>query len=198
MHIVCRKIYVYQLLKSTSYLYHIFLVVLANGFIFCSRFSYFWVVQTTLCRVLLLPLSCCLLQRSFCSAMMDELRVSLKCQRRLKQKPQPPVIVKTEEVINMHTFNDRRLPGKETMAWTLSIPQNIPLKFKSWRGDRVGGGDRILLNPLAYVDRCFLWKYRFPSSVTSLWRSLFERSWEGRTQKYVNWKKIRVGLGTQH
>lgn len=57
-----------------------------------------------------------LLQRSFCSAMMDELRVSLKCQRRLKQKSQPPAIVKTEEVINMHTFNDRRLPGKETMA----------------------------------------------------------------------------------
>ncbi|KAK5903443.1 hypothetical protein CgunFtcFv8_007223 [Champsocephalus gunnari] len=55
-------------------------------------------------------------KRSFCSAMMDELRFSLKCQRRLKQKPQPPVIVKTEEVINMHTFNDRRLPGKETMA----------------------------------------------------------------------------------
>ncbi|CAB1424147.1 unnamed protein product [Pleuronectes platessa] len=54
--------------------------------------------------------------RSFCSAMMDELRVSLKCKRRLKQKPQPPAIVKTEEVINMHTFNDRRLPGKETMA----------------------------------------------------------------------------------
>lgn len=56
------------------------------------------------------------LQRSFCSAMMEELRVSLKCQRRLKHKPQPPVMVKTEEVINMHTFNDRRLPGKETMA----------------------------------------------------------------------------------
>ncbi|KAI5617353.1 glutamate receptor ionotropic, kainate 2 isoform X1 [Silurus asotus] len=55
-------------------------------------------------------------KRSFCSAMVDELTVSLKCQRRLKQKPQPPTIVKTEEVINMHTFNDRRLPGKETMA----------------------------------------------------------------------------------
>ncbi|XP_017566207.1 glutamate receptor ionotropic, kainate 2-like isoform X2 [Pygocentrus nattereri] len=55
-------------------------------------------------------------KRSFCSAMVDELTVSLKCQRRLKQKPQPPAIVKTEEVINMHTFNDRRLPGKETMA----------------------------------------------------------------------------------
>ncbi|KAK3551646.1 hypothetical protein QTP70_020853, partial [Hemibagrus guttatus] len=55
-------------------------------------------------------------KRSFCSAMMEELRVSLKCQRRLKHKPQPPVMVKTEEVINMHTFNDRRLPGKETMA----------------------------------------------------------------------------------
>ncbi|KAK1171148.1 glutamate receptor ionotropic, kainate 2-like [Acipenser oxyrinchus oxyrinchus] len=55
-------------------------------------------------------------KRSFCSAMVDELRVSLKCQRRLKHKPQAPVIVKTEEIINMHTFNDRRLPGKETMA----------------------------------------------------------------------------------
>ncbi|MBN3280718.1 GRIK2 protein, partial [Polyodon spathula] len=55
-------------------------------------------------------------QKSFCSAMVDELRVSLKCQRRLKHKPQAPVMVKTEEVINMHTFNDRRLPGKETMA----------------------------------------------------------------------------------
>ncbi|TSZ83236.1 Glutamate receptor ionotropic, kainate 2 [Bagarius yarrelli] len=55
-------------------------------------------------------------KRSFCSAMVDELTVSLKCQRRLKQKPPPPTIVKTEEVINMHTFNDRRLPGKETMA----------------------------------------------------------------------------------
>ncbi|KAK2511248.1 hypothetical protein Q9233_017109 [Columba guinea] len=57
-----------------------------------------------------------LLWRSFCSAMVEELRMSLKCQRRLKHKPQAPVIVKTEEVINMHTFNDRRLPGKETMA----------------------------------------------------------------------------------
>ncbi|XP_052345052.1 glutamate receptor ionotropic, kainate 2-like [Oncorhynchus keta] len=55
-------------------------------------------------------------KRSFCSAIVDELRVSLKCQRRLKHKPQPPVMVKTEDVINMHTFNDRRLPGKETMA----------------------------------------------------------------------------------
>nr|XP_019822469.1 PREDICTED: glutamate receptor ionotropic, kainate 2 [Bos indicus] len=49
-------------------------------------------------------------KRSFCSAMVEELRMSLKCQRRLKHKPQAPVIVKTEEVINMHTFNDRRLP----------------------------------------------------------------------------------------
>nr|XP_045010944.1 glutamate receptor ionotropic, kainate 2 isoform X3 [Jaculus jaculus] len=55
-------------------------------------------------------------KRSFCSAVVEELRMSLKCQRRLKHKPQAPVIVKTEEVINMHTFNDRRLPGKETMA----------------------------------------------------------------------------------
>ncbi|KAH1173504.1 hypothetical protein KIL84_017343 [Mauremys mutica] len=52
-------------------------------------------------------------KRSFCSAMVEELRMSLKCQRRLKHKPQAPVIVKTEEVINMHTFNDRRLPALE-------------------------------------------------------------------------------------
>lgn len=150
--------------------------------------------------------SCCLLQRSFCSAMMDELRVSLKCQRRLKQKPQPPVIVKTEEVINMHTFNDRRLPGKETMAWAPNAHPPLS-KQTRWRG---GEGDRVillltfnhrlklavktgfLLNPLAYVDRCFLWKYRYLSSVTSLWRSLFEGSWRGGTLgfvliKYVNW-----------
>uniref|UniRef100_A0A4W4F6E4 Glutamate receptor n=1 Tax=Electrophorus electricus TaxID=8005 RepID=A0A4W4F6E4_ELEEL len=56
------------------------------------------------------------LQRSFCSAIVDELTLALKCQQRLKPKPQTPAIVKTEEVINMHTFNDRRLPGKETMA----------------------------------------------------------------------------------
>lgn len=48
--------------------------------------------------------------------MVDELRVSLQCQRQLKHKAAPPALVKTEEVINMHTFNDRRLPGKETMA----------------------------------------------------------------------------------
>lgn len=66
--------------------------------------------------ILLSFFSFLLLQRSFCSAMVEELRVSLKCQRRLKHKPQRPIMVKTEEVINMHTFNDRRLPGKETMA----------------------------------------------------------------------------------
>ena len=134
------------------------------------------------------------LQRSFCSAMMDELRVSLKCQRRLKQKPQPPVIVKTEEVINMHTFNDRRLPGKETMAWTLSInhpPHQTRPSIKTTERATAGSNwcwlshrlrlavqNRILLNPLAYVDRCFLWKYRYLSSVTSLWRSLFRRELE--------------------
>lgn len=119
--------------------------------------------------------------------MMDELRVSLKCQRRLKQKPQPPVIVKTEEVINMHTFNDRRLPGKETMAWAPSqTPKLCPSVGTTRRGE-TGWKDcwlkdklklvvqtGFLLNLLAYVDRCFLWKYRCLSSVTSLWRPHFD------------------------
>lgn len=80
-------------------------------------------------------------QRSFCSAMVDELTVSLKCQRRLKQKPQPPTIAKTEEVINMHTFNDRRLPGKETMAWGSSLPCLSPLsgRCEKVRGKREPG-----------------------------------------------------------
>lgn len=164
-----------------------------------SRFAYLWEAKTAWCQLLLL-LSCCLLQRSFCSAMMDELRVSLKCQRRLKQKPQPPVIVKTEEVINMHTFNDRRLPGKETMAWTKSItPESTP-QLKSQRGNKgwgwggvklmltqrwteLSGQSRTVLNPLAYVDGCFLWKYWCLSRVTSLWHSHFEWSCEQGTKK---------------
>lgn len=160
-----------------------------------SRFAYLWEAKTAWCQLLLL-LSCCLLQRSFCSAMMDELRVSLKCQRRLKQKPQPPVIVKTEEVINMHTFNDRRLPGKETMAWTQSItPESTP-ELKSQRGNKglgsvklmltqprteVSSQRRTVLNPFAYVDRCFLWKYRYLSHLT--WHSRFEWRCEQGTKK---------------
>uniref|UniRef100_A0A8C8DPQ4 Glutamate receptor n=1 Tax=Oryzias sinensis TaxID=183150 RepID=A0A8C8DPQ4_9TELE len=58
-------------------------------------------------------------QRSLCSAMVDEIRLSFTCERRLKHKPQPPVMVKTDAVINMHAYNHRRLPGKDnrkTMA----------------------------------------------------------------------------------
>uniref|UniRef100_G3TEQ1 Glutamate receptor n=1 Tax=Loxodonta africana TaxID=9785 RepID=G3TEQ1_LOXAF len=55
-------------------------------------------------------------QRSFCSTVADEIRFSLTCQRRVKHKPQPPMMVKTDAVINMHTFNDRRLPGKDSMT----------------------------------------------------------------------------------
>ncbi|XP_064381319.1 glutamate receptor ionotropic, kainate 3 [Dromaius novaehollandiae] len=65
-------------------------------------------------------------QRSFCSAMADELRLSLTCQRRVKHKPQPPVMVKTDAVINMHTFNDRRLPGKDNMACNTGLTPVFP------------------------------------------------------------------------
>lgn len=50
---------------------------------------------------------------SVAPSMVEELRMSLKCQRRLKHKPQAPVIVKTEEVINMHTFNAQTVVVKK-------------------------------------------------------------------------------------
>ncbi|XP_045075329.1 glutamate receptor ionotropic, kainate 3-like, partial [Coregonus clupeaformis] len=55
-------------------------------------------------------------QRSFCSAMVDEIRQSFTCGRRVKHKRHhlAPVMVKTDAVINMHTFNDRRLPERTT------------------------------------------------------------------------------------
>uniref|UniRef100_A0A8C3QW75 Glutamate receptor n=1 Tax=Cyanoderma ruficeps TaxID=181631 RepID=A0A8C3QW75_9PASS len=65
-------------------------------------------------------------QRSFCSAMADEIRLSLTCQRRVKHKPQPPVMVKTDAVINMHTFNDRRLPGKDNMTCNTGLAPVFP------------------------------------------------------------------------
>lgn len=65
-------------------------------------------------------------QRSFCSTVADEIRFSLTCQRRLKHKPQPPMMVKTDAVINMHTFNDRRLPGKDTMSCSTSLAPVFP------------------------------------------------------------------------
>ncbi|XP_027742497.1 glutamate receptor ionotropic, kainate 3 isoform X2 [Empidonax traillii] len=65
-------------------------------------------------------------QRSFCSAVADEIRLSLTCQRRVKHKPQPPVMVKTDAVINMHTFNDRRLPGKDNMTCNTGLAPVFP------------------------------------------------------------------------
>ncbi|NXN99051.1 GRIK3 protein, partial [Rhinopomastus cyanomelas] len=65
-------------------------------------------------------------QRSFCSAVADEIRLSLTCQRRVKHKPQPPVLVKTDAVINMHGFNDRRLPGKDSMGCSSPLAPVFP------------------------------------------------------------------------
>ncbi|XP_069751924.1 glutamate receptor ionotropic, kainate 3-like [Narcine bancroftii] len=65
-------------------------------------------------------------QRSLCSTMVQELRLSLTCQRRVKHKPQAPVMVKTEAVINMHTFNDRRLPGKDSMTCNTGLTPVFP------------------------------------------------------------------------
>ncbi|XP_049479418.1 glutamate receptor ionotropic, kainate 3-like [Panthera uncia] len=66
------------------------------------------------------------LKRSFCSTVADEIRFSLTCQRRVKHKPQPPMMVKTDAVINMHTFNDRRLPGKDSMACSTPLAPVFP------------------------------------------------------------------------
>ncbi|KAM6910017.1 glutamate receptor ionotropic, kainate 3 [Xenentodon cancila] len=65
-------------------------------------------------------------QRSLCSAMVDEIRLSFTCERRVKHKPQPPVMVKTDAVINMHAYNDRRLPGKESMSCSTGMTPVFP------------------------------------------------------------------------
>ncbi|XP_041759595.2 glutamate receptor ionotropic, kainate 3 [Coregonus clupeaformis] len=67
-------------------------------------------------------------QRSFCSAMVDEIRQSFTCGRRVKHKRhhQAPVMVKTDAVINMHTFNDRRLPGKDNMSCNTGMTPVFP------------------------------------------------------------------------
>ncbi|KAF0045958.1 hypothetical protein F2P81_002487 [Scophthalmus maximus] len=65
-------------------------------------------------------------QRSLCNAMVDEIRLSFTCERRVKHKPQPPVMVKTDAVINMHAYNDRRLPGKDNMSCSTGMTPVFP------------------------------------------------------------------------
>ncbi|XP_013931844.1 PREDICTED: glutamate receptor ionotropic, kainate 3-like [Thamnophis sirtalis] len=65
-------------------------------------------------------------QRSFCSAMAEEIRLSLTCQQRTKHKAQPPLMVKTDAVINMHTFNNRRLPSKDNLACNTGLTPAFP------------------------------------------------------------------------
>ncbi|XP_078108556.1 glutamate receptor ionotropic, kainate 3 [Sander vitreus] len=65
-------------------------------------------------------------QRSLCSAMVDEIRLSFTCERRVKHKPQPPAMVKTDAVINMHAYNDRRLPGKDNLSCSTGMTPVFP------------------------------------------------------------------------
>lgn len=74
----------------------------------------------------LLPAFSLSAQRSLCSAMVDEIRLSFTCERRVKHKPQPPAMVKTDAVINMHTYNDRRLPGKDNMSCNTGMTPVFP------------------------------------------------------------------------
>lgn len=74
----------------------------------------------------LLPAFSLYAQRSLCSAMVDEIRLSFTCERRVKHKPQPPAMVKTDAVINMHTYNDRRLPGKDNMSCNTGMTPVFP------------------------------------------------------------------------
>ncbi|XP_068613662.1 glutamate receptor ionotropic, kainate 3-like [Brachionichthys hirsutus] len=65
-------------------------------------------------------------QRSLCSAMVDEIRLSFTFERRVKHRPRPPVTVKTDAVINMHAYNDRRLPGKDNMSCSTGMTPVFP------------------------------------------------------------------------
>lgn len=77
----------------------------------------------------LLPAFSLYAQRSLCSAMVDEIRLSFTCERRVKHKPQPPAMVKTDAVINMHTYNDRRLPGKDNMSCNTGMTPVFPWQY---------------------------------------------------------------------
>lgn len=68
------------------------------------------------------------IKRSFCSAVMEEIRQSFTCERRVKHKPRrpPPAMVKTDAVINIHSFNDRRLPGKDNMSCNTAMTPVFP------------------------------------------------------------------------
>uniref|UniRef100_A0A672KMR3 Glutamate receptor n=1 Tax=Sinocyclocheilus grahami TaxID=75366 RepID=A0A672KMR3_SINGR len=67
-------------------------------------------------------------QRTFCSAVMEEIKLSFTCERRVKRKlhRQPPALVKTDAVINMHSFNDHRLPGKDNMSCNTAMTPVFP------------------------------------------------------------------------
>ncbi|XP_072316195.1 glutamate receptor ionotropic, kainate 3 isoform X2 [Eucyclogobius newberryi] len=68
-------------------------------------------------------------QRSLCSAMVDEIRLSFTCERRLKHRPPappPPPVMKSDAVINMHAYNHRRLPGKDSLSLGTGITPVFP------------------------------------------------------------------------
>ena len=81
------------------------------------------------------------LKRSFCNAVVDEIRLSFTCETR-RHKPHqplaslhplspppsslPPLTVKTDAVINMHTYNDRRLPGKDSLSCHVGMTPVFP------------------------------------------------------------------------
>lgn len=73
-----------------------------------------------------LPAPSLFAQRSLCSAMVDEIRLSFTCERRVKHKHQPPAMVKTDAVINMHAYNDRRLPGKDNLSCSTGMTPVFP------------------------------------------------------------------------
>lgn len=70
------------------------------------------------------------IKRSFCSAVTDEIRLSFTCERRVKLKPPrqhpPPATLKTDAVINMHSFNARRLPGQDNMSRSTATTPVFP------------------------------------------------------------------------
>uniref|UniRef100_A0A671Q7T2 Glutamate receptor n=1 Tax=Sinocyclocheilus anshuiensis TaxID=1608454 RepID=A0A671Q7T2_9TELE len=67
-------------------------------------------------------------QRTFCRAVMEEIKLSFTCERRVKQKfhRQPPALVKTDAVISMHSFNDHHLPGKDNMSCNTAMTSVFP------------------------------------------------------------------------
>lgn len=116
------------------------------------------------------------IKRSFCSAVMDEIKLSFTCERRVKHKlhHQPPA-TKTDAVINMHSFNDRRLPGKDNMSCNTAMTPVFP--WRAWATGTWGTSRAARRRPGTTAPR---WSRHSPSTAETS-----DTNWAVRTEAVI-------------